>query len=310
MKKLILLYLIPLFILPISTVYSQSVAPSVALSKAWAAYHQGNFGNAYQQAYSAWNDNGRFYPEANYLIGLIYSAQGQHALSQQYYERAINEAGKTPERIPYHYGLAYSYLAQKDYPLFLSVLQGIEALSVGKDVSATLVQQRQQASAVMYKEGLSRVLEIYRWQDNGQLTANRLLAMAYYTDGRNDTDFTLSTQLFLFVIDSRVTTLLQHMTRYRPDYQFVDLSTLLKDIQPYADMRQFLSDSDFYRDLYLLGCAVHQSTGHKVSKTIWNWVRHSSDAKEWQKRAQLQFDKPFKETYTMSIEDFALPAKS
>lgn len=312
---------------------SDNVPPEILLSKAWASFDLHRIGDAHLYANAAWKKNGNNLPEANYIIGLVHYSNADYRLAKYYFDRALNEEKTPASRIYYLYALAAIYIAEAKINQYVQTMRDIMTGGLATNRLELLKNQRQQARKILFKSGLDRVLELYRWPGRRDLFAAESLAMLTYQrsvlseQGRlprqerplfdivePDTvshevvlgsdgmyvrpDVAESVELLLYALDSQVAIIINRLKYYRPDYTFTSLSQLFTDVSSYREIQDYIEQGGLYRILYFLGVAMHRYSPNDTQyKVLMNMLRLIPEAGEWARRAQAQFNMPYIETY-------------
>jgi tetratricopeptide (TPR) repeat protein len=280
--------------------------PSILLSLAWRYFDEKRLGDALIFAQKAWKENGNYLSEASYLMGLIYQAQDELKLAQRHFERALDEDVLDERRVQSMYALANVYLLQREYDLYLSVLKDIERKTYDDDSLATLNRQRGQARVILLREGLNRVIELYRWPHLNSLLAIEMLGLnAYHQDTDEDAAFALES--FLYAVVAKAGVIIRRVQYYRPDYVFSTLEQLLTDASSYEEIRHYIVESEFFRSYYFLAAALYAYNNASQSKVLFNRIRLRSAAGVWAVRAEKQFWEPFIDPLSFH-EVFSVPS--
>ncbi|MCL2520648.1 MAG: hypothetical protein FWE37_06575 [Spirochaetaceae bacterium] len=282
--------------------------PNILLSLAWSNFENRRLGDALIFAQRAWQYNGSRFSEASYLMGLIYRAQNELTLAERHLERAIDEDSTYLLRTKYLYALAELYLMREEYGLYLAVLTDIERRDFDDYNFTTLRRQREQAGQILMREGLNRVIELYRWEVNPSLLAVEMQALAFYRMG-SPAEAMQAIENFLYAMVVKSSMLISHLQFYRPSYRFTGLEELLDMALSYHEMHQYLIESDFFRSYYFLALSLAAVGEVGQSRVLLNRIRLRPEAGQWQIRAESQFRQPFFDEYGFyeSFErDFAL----
>lgn len=316
---------------------SSNLSPKILLSKAWASFDLRRIGDAHLYANAAWKSSGNNLPEANYIIGLVHYSNADYGLAKRYFDRALIEETNSAARVYYLYALAAIHLAEAQIDEYANVMRSIITEGVKSARVTLLKNQREQATKILFKSGLDRVFELYRWPGRRDLFAAESLAMLIYQrsvlseEGRLPekerplfdieptvstsmtrtvsiggsqeylrTDVAESVELLLYALDSQVSVILSRLQYYRPDYDFTSLEQLFADVRSYREIQDFIQQGGTYRTLYFLGVAMHRyNPSNTQYKILMNMLRLIPEAGDWARRAQAQFDAPYVETYSL-----------
>ena len=312
-----------------------NLPPQILLSKAWASFDLRRIGDAHLYANAAWKKSGQNLPEANYLIGLVHYANADYTLAQRYFNRALTEEPNPKSRVYFLYASAAIHVAEGKIDDYAAVMRSIMNEGLPASQQELLKNQRQQALKILFKSGLDRVLDLYRWPGRRDIFAAESLAMLMYQrsvlkeEGRLPKlerplfeldpeplpghvydkkqpgsnirpDMAEAVELLLYALDSQVSTIINRMKYYRPDYTFTTLEKLFEDARSYREIREYIMQGGLYRTYYLLAVAMYRYNPDDTQyKVLLNKLRLIPQAGEWARRAQAQFDAPYTETYNL-----------
>lgn len=314
---------------------ADNLPPQILLSKAWASFDLRRIGDAHLYANAAWKRSGKNLPEANYLIGLVHYANADYSLAQRYFNRALTEETNPKSRVYFLYACAAIHVAEGKIDDYAAVMRSIMNEGLPSAQQKLLKNQRSQALKILFKSGLDRVLDLYRWPGRRDIYAAESLAMLMYQrsvlkeegrlpkperplfdieaeplpghvyeekqEGSNiRPDMAESVELLLYALDSQVSTIIERMKYYRPDYDFTTLEKLIDDAKSYREIREYILQGGLYRTYYLLAVAMYRYNPDDTQyKVLLNKLRLMPQAGEWARRAQAQFDAPYVETYDL-----------
>ncbi len=312
-----------------------NLPPQILLSKAWASFDLHRIGDAHLYANAAWKRSGQNLPEANYLIGLVHYANADYNLAQRYFNRALTEETNPNARVYFLYACAAIHVAEGKIDDYAAVMRSIMNEGLPPAQQELLRNQRSQALKILFKSGLDRVLDLYRWSGRRDIYAAESLAMLMYQrsvlkeegrlpkmerplfeleaeplpghvyeekqeDSHIRPDMAESVELLLYALDSQVSTIIERMKYYRPDYAFTTLEKLIDDAKNYREIREYILQGGLYRTYYLLAVAMYRYNPDDTQyKVLLNKLRLIPQAGEWARRAQAQFDAPYVETYDL-----------
>lgn len=274
----------------------------VIMGKAWSSFRAGRLGEALAMARTVMSRRGAW-SEADYLIALVYEAEGELALAERHYDLALQDAESFYERPAYMYALANVYRASGDEAKYIAMLESIQQEAIGPDNQETIANQRVQARKTLLKEGLNRIINLYRWPNDISLKASEALGIHYYQQGTQE-GYAKALENFIYVTAARAGAVIERLRYYNPAYNYTNLLALLDEAQMREETRSFLEESQFFRSLYFLACSVYAFDGSSQSKVLWNWVRLRPEAGIWAKRAERQFFAPYIETYSLDEVKF------
>lgn len=267
--------------------------PSIIMSLAWAAYETRNLGVALQYAIGVRKilDNSS---QASYLMGLIFMHEGLYFLSERSLKSSLEYSRTKEEILDSAMALAHLYYRMKNYDLMNEYLENVifNRLVDREDLipDHVLTAQMQQARLLLHREGLDRVLQLYRW--SGHVEAAELLALYAHNQDTYE-GYGKAVELFLYSIVTHVGVLIEHIMLYDPEYRFSTLEELLVYSQHYPEMSDYIKNSDLYRTLFLLASSLYAYNQSDVSKIIWNGLRlQFGSNSQWVRRAEIRFFNP------------------
>ncbi|NIZ40010.1 hypothetical protein PVA45_00545 [Entomospira entomophila] len=274
---------------------TEGMEPNVVMSLAWASYERGDLGAALQYAQRVNHTMGNTSSDASYLIGLVMMHEGLHTLAERSFLKALKYAYTNEERADYSMSLAKLYFLMTEYEAMKQRLHDVVfPYHAGDDAAmyqATLTQQWIQARSILQREGLDRVIQMYRWQGLHHVDAVELLALHAYTQDSYE-QYAVAVELFLYSAVIQVGVLIEQMMLYDPQYRFHSLEELLQLARLYPEMQEYVERGNIYRTLFLLASSLYAYEQSDVSRIIWNGLRLQSGSSPWLRRASFRFFNP------------------
>jgi hypothetical protein len=265
----------------------------------WAIYEQGNaafarrdFGIAlklYQEAIAA----AGIFPEAEMAIGDVYLEEGEPELSIIQYDKAYNlrKSFYIPDmQYDVLYKKAHVYENLELYSKFVDMLNLILVDDNHFQETAN-IQLRTQIEKNYFDKGIDRVLFLYSFPDAFSANAHSKLGWFYYRSGR----YGQAVSHLLFSVIYRVSQIKAYLKERDVTYQFTSLKDLLGTGESNKDVRQFISDSGLYTDLYYLAGSTFASGYPQNASSIWQTISAYPGAGSYQDLAKRQVKKPWLE---------------
>ena len=306
-----------------ATVQAGAEEPWLMLARGKAAYEERNLSlalDAVMEASLAQAD----YPEAEFWLGRIYQAQGQAALAEEQYRRALSLSRylRVPDdRIVYEYALA-ELLAERGGARRAeaeTVLTGI-ADEEGMSDSASVSAERSYIR-ILTESGPDELLYLYRDELTFSLQARSLLAEMAWEDGRYRSSLAHSTRTVL----SMLSTASGSYKDGRPEWRF-DIDPVADELNPDRDVRypggndgierlldevsgedsyigRWLISEGFWSQLYLLGASLFAEGYAENAEVVWELFVEEENAFGqhipraagglWGRLAVRQLEEPF-----------------
>ncbi|NIZ47475.1 hypothetical protein PVA44_00525 [Entomospira nematocerorum] len=284
---------------------TEGMDPSVIMSLAWASYERGDLGAALQYAQRVNVVMSHSSSDASYVIGLVMMHEGLHTLAERSFLQALKYAHTTEERADYSMSLAKLYFLMGEYEAMNQRLNDVifpyyfnDDMQMHK---VTLTQQWSQARIILQREGLDRVIQMYRWQGLHHVDAVELLALYAYVQDSYE-QYAHAVELFLYSVVIQVGVLIERMMVYEPQYRFSSLQELLQLSQLYPEMREYVEKGNIYRTLFLLASSLYAYEQSDVSRIIWNGLRLQPGSSPWLRRANFRFFNPGQEDLHSEID--------
>lgn len=297
-------------VLPPSTlgVRLEGLDPSVLMGQAWRSFYVGQLGEALlfaRQAMRLLGDTS----EGHYLIGLVFLDEGEFTLAEQHLQRALHHQDRHNMEDLYLLALVNVHLGagnEEAYVRYLNtVVHGTNHLSdVLRTARENEAKQRSHAKAILLREGLDRVIQMYRWPADLRLIGIEALGFYHYGQKTDQSD-ELAVEYFLHAMVAHVGVLIDRMLFYDPSYVFTGLDTLLRDAQRHEEMRVYIESSDLYRVIFMLAASVYAYNRSPLSKVIWNRLRMQPGDSVWISRAQARFLNPDVDEFVLGQSTFA-----
>ncbi len=273
----------------------EGLDPPVLMGQAWRSFYAGHLGEALIFTRRAMRLEGDT-AEGHYLIGLVFLAEGEFLLAEKHLQKALLYQDRYHMQDLYLLALVNVQLGlgnEEAYVRYLNtVTHGSDNLPVSvRTLRETEAKQRTHAKDILFREGLDRVIQMYRWSADLRLIGIEALGSYHYGQKTDQSD-ELAVEYFLHAVVAHSGVLIDRMLFYDPSYVFTGMDDLLRDAQRYEEMRSYIISSDFYRTLFMLAASIHAYDRSPLSKVIWNRLRLQPGDSEWVRRAQARFFSP------------------
>lgn len=264
----------------------------VEFEKAKELFHNGEFQDALDFFIKATKADTP-YPEAEYMIGLLYLEEGELKIAEEQVKRAIELSPylqSQEDLTHYKYTLADIFLLKEDYNNYIETLKGIIG---GDEIDLSDVRDQKAYFDVLINSGMNRLLHLYRKKADNVINARLLLGYYYHgiQDYKNSVNYLLSPCLALIseVIDDNI-----QMDR---EYTFTDINSFLKDSKNNRRINTYYEEHDFYKVLYYLGESL-LGLGYKDrALEIWSILAESDIDSLWVKKSKKQILNPTLENW-------------
>jgi tetratricopeptide (TPR) repeat protein len=234
------------------------------------------------------------YPEAEYWIGMIYLAEGEHRIAERQFLAAIEQAPSliVPGDVhAFRYELSRLYLGRRDYASMERILKDVLAADAlyAEPGKARLLDAMKSAVS---DRGIDKFLELYRHDAEFARKAYAILGEYYCKSGR----YSQAVRHLMMAVDVTATRIVKALLDENPDYRFSSLSALLRETRSDDDLLAYAAEEGFERSLYYLGAALLGEGRIAQAKAI--WLPLSKGEGEWASRATESLKRPEKEPVT------------
>ena len=229
------------------------------------------------------------YPEADFWIGETYRLEGELAISEKQYRKALQnrrllESPGFAVEIQYH--LAAILKERRRF-------QDMEECYADILKADTLWQEsekfvRQAMARTLKSEGVNRFLTMYRYKNPATERAHRNLGVYYLSSGRHNK----ALEHLMFAVLIQNSTIIEEQIRKQFDFSFTSLENLQKSLERRKELKQYMNGVDYYRTLYSLAAASFANGEETAAREIWNFLAAVPEAGEWSKRSKNRLVNP------------------
>lgn len=240
------------------------------------AFSEKELGVALRYAREAIEKEGRFFPEAEILIGDVFRGEGNTDLAVKQYEKALASARQLyvlndKYKILYKIADIHREEDPETYEETLRrVLEDDEMYN-----QAVMTDLGTKMTAMLRNEGLNKLLVLYRLRSYHSLEAHTALGRLYSEQGQ----WEKAALHFIFSVVTVFSRCIEEYKMYDPEYIFEDADIFLSLTKRYTAIQEYIEHTGLFVDLYYLG-AVLQALGAKTEtpRTIWETaLRHTAD---------------------------------
>jgi tetratricopeptide (TPR) repeat protein len=252
------------------------------------AFSEKELGVALRYAREAIEKEGRFFPEAEILIGDVFRGEGNTDLAIEQYEKALESARQLYVRndkykILYKIADIYRDGEPETYEATLRrVLEDDETYNqaVKTDLGGKMI-------TALRNEGLNKLLVLYRLQSYHSLEAHTELGRLYSEQGQ----WEMAALHLIFSVVTVFSRCIEEYKMYDPEYIFEDADVFLRLTKRYTAIQEYIEHTGLFVDLYYLG-AVLQSLGAKTEtvRTIWETALRHTGAPRLQNRLESEVE--------------------
>jgi tetratricopeptide (TPR) repeat protein len=238
------------------------------------------------------------YPEAEYWIGKIYLAEGEHRIAERQFLAAIAQAPSliVPGDVhAFRYELSRLYLGRRDYASMERTLKDVLAAD-GLYAESEKARLLDAMKSAISERGIDKFLELYRHDAEFARKAYATLGEYYLKSGR----YSQAVRHLMVAVDVSATRIVKALLDANPDYRFSGLSALLGEIRSDQALSEYAAEEGFERSLYYLGAALLGEGRKAQAKGI--WLPLSQGSGEWASRAAESAKHPKKEAVTQNPE--------
>jgi len=299
-------------------------AASSALDELYYRLPKTGFDNSANAALAAF-EKLKNYPEAEYWIGEVYRVEGELPLALVQYRKAysMREVLEDPGfSVTLQYKISSILRTRQEYNemerSLLAIIGDLDTLWLNSN-RAEVTRQNidatarnpvpvpyEQASAsfartamtnTLEKEGISRFLELYRYNNNVVEQAHRHLGFYYAVSGRPSAQQHL---MFAFLIQNTI--MIEEITRRQFDFTLSDpegrrdrtrgLLILVEEINKNPVLLSYAQETEYYKTAYYLGSSLYRNGKTEAARDLWEFLAVQPQAGEWQNRAVAQLRNP------------------
>jgi hypothetical protein len=145
----------------------------------------------------------------------------------------------------------------------------------------------QAMNRTLENEGLTRFMELYRYNNRLVEPAHRQLGFFYSLTGR-----TAAQQHLVSAFLIQNTIIIEEIMRRQYDFTFTDLSAIAAEINKSSLLKSYVEEVEYYKTIYYLGAALYRNGKTTVARNFWSFLADQPQAGEWQSRSISQLRSP------------------
>ncbi|MCQ2981385.1 MAG: hypothetical protein MJ178_01360 [Treponemataceae bacterium] len=198
--------------------------------------------------------NRSVYPEAEYLLGQIYQAEGEFDVARDFYFQALDHSyalDVPAEKIDIYYTTAYLAELMNDDNLYevmlLNILDTNSWYTQGDGLSPYLEAAMDNA---LHQETATKFFRLYRANHPQSLNAAIQLSSFYYEKGLIDKAYACATVSALMTF----TRLYEVLTNRKQLFEFKDLHQFFTAAIRYSDITEWMNTQRAWQGLYTFAC--------------------------------------------------------
>jgi len=251
-----------------------NLPPWLILEYGRKAYADREYGVALRYAREALEKQGHFFPEAEILIGDVFSAEGNKDLAIRQYEKALGMSKQLyvlndKYRILYKLADIYSDENQHNYESTLKEIVYDDEMYL----SAVQTQSGTQFITTLRNSGLDKLVILYRLKSYFSLEAHSMLGRLYFLQE----DFESSTLHLIFSTVTVISRCIEELQFYDPDFIYTDGVELFERTARYSAVQAYIKKTELYENLYLLGkVMVELDSESDFVREVWETVMQFS----------------------------------
>jgi tetratricopeptide (TPR) repeat protein len=242
------------------------------------AMEEGEFGVALRYIREALSKE-PILPEAEMLIGDIFFEEGNLALAEQQYKKALDQSHQLyilDQRYTILEKLAGLYRVMPDsddeYRETLTRIV-LEDADFNAALESPLGDRYLQ---ILSEEGFDYLITLYRLDSHAELIAHHNLGILYHAEG----DYRLSTLHFLFTVLTVFSKSIEELQFHDPDYIYEDAREFFRRSERFELITDYFSDTMLYLNLYYLADSLVRlmpERGRESSLDIFRLVENLAD---------------------------------
>jgi len=229
-----------------------------------------------------------FYPEAEFMIGKAYLAEGEVRLAELQFRKACDmaESLESPQdRYDMLMALAETYRTEgnaKSYEDTLREIAEASDLFAAKDDFYRGSMER-----TLGDRGFDKFMAMFRIEESYPVGAYAALGELYLGNGRS-----IATIYLAAAVNSLLTRSIAQIRLDEPSYEYTKLGELLSRIRSDRELARFASDMELWKALKLLGDSLAMSGYRDSAREIWSAIKGADAPQPWKRRATEALAKP------------------
>lgn len=266
----------------------------VEFQQARALYESGEFREALNYFLNVTKGD-RPFPEAEYMIGLLYLEEGELEIAEKQVLKALENSHYLEvkqEILTYKYKLADIYLLKEDYDSYVKQLKDIIG---GDDLDIKEIRDQRAFYDTLLESGIDRLLHLYRKDADSVLNARVFLGYYYNSIG----DYKTAVTYLLPSMLALITEVINDRVVENREYQFSGMVDFFNSLNRDKRSAKYFKEHDFYRVFYYLAESLHGLGELDRANEIWELMITVDIDSPWIKKARKQLREPELETWKL-----------
>lgn len=235
------------------------------------------------------------FPEAEYMIGLLYLEEGELQIAEKQIKKAIELSPYLQvqkDLIEYKYSLGQVYLLKEDYENYLITLKDIIG---GDQLSLEDIRDQKAYFDVLINSGMDRFLHLYRVRADSVINARILLGYYYHNVG----DYKNSVNYLLTPVLALISEVVEDNKSFDREYLFTDMDSFFKEVRDNKRALQYFEEHDFYKLFYYLGESLLGLDKRERALEVWTLLANSEIDSLWVEKSKKQILDPTLENWKL-----------
>lgn len=266
----------------------------VEFQQARALYDSGEFKEALNYFLNV-TQGDRPFPEAEYMIGLLYLEEGELEIAEKQVLKAMENSHYLEVKqdlLTYKYKLADIYLLKEDYESYVSQLKNIIG---GDDLDVKEIRDQGAFYDTLLESGIDRLLHLYRKDADSVLNARVYLGYYYNSIG----DYKLAVSYLLPSMLALITEVINDRVVDNREYTFTGMDNFFISLNRDKRAAKYFKEHDFYRVFYYLAESLYGLGEAEKAKEIWDLMVMVDLDSPWIRKARKQLREPELETWKL-----------
>lgn len=266
----------------------------VEFQEAKALYESGEFKEALNYFLSVTKGD-RPFPEAEYMIGLLYLEEGELEIAEKQILKALENSHYLEveqDILNYKYKLAEIYLLKEDYSSYVEQLKEIIG---GDELNVKEIKDQKAFYDTLLDSGIDRLLHLYRKEADNVLNARVYLGYYYNSIG----DYKRSVSYLLPSMLALITEVISDRTLLDREYIFTGMNDFFLSLNRDKRASTYFNEHDFYRVFYYLAESLYGLEREEIARDIWELMVLVDIESPWIRKANKQLREPELETWKL-----------
>ncbi|MBN2618428.1 MAG: tetratricopeptide repeat protein [Spirochaetales bacterium] len=286
-------FLIILYLFSSIAIFSQDNLPLwIKFQEAKMMYENGDFQDALEFFLSVTSKDTPF-PEAEYMIGLLYLEEGELDLAENQIKKAIELSPYLEVKediLDIKYSLAKIYLLKEDYDSYVLSLKDILG---GDELNIEEIRDQNAYYETLIESGIDRLVVLYRKDADSVMNARIYLGYYYNSIG----EYSKSVSYLLSPVLAIITEVINDKFNRNREYVFSDMETLFTQISSDKRVIEYFNEHDILKLFYYLAESLYGLDEKDKAKEIWSLLANSSFESMWVNKSVKQLRNPELETW-------------